>query len=67
MDWDELEPKAPAGQSTKSYALGSDLSKHSIEELRALIESLREEIARAEAAMSAKQSSKSAAEAAFKS
>jgi len=61
MDLSDLEPKKP-----KSHELGQDLSKHSVAELAALIETLKGEIARVEAVHSAKQSSKSAAEAAFK-
>jgi uncharacterized small protein (DUF1192 family) len=61
MDIEDIEPK-----KAKSHALGEDLSKHSVGELAALIETLRAEIARVEQALAAKQSSKSAAEAAFK-
>lgn len=62
MDLDELQPiKKP-----KSYELGQDLSKLSVGELKALIVDLKGEIARVEEALGAKQSSKSAAEAAFK-
>jgi len=61
MDLNELEPKKP-----KTHELGQDLSKHSVAELQALIETLRAEIARVEQTLKAKQSSKSAAEAAFK-
>ena len=61
MDLDDLTPKTP-----KSDTLGQDLSKHSVAELEALVEALREEIARVEEVLAAKQSSKSAAEAAFK-
>lgn len=61
MDLDDLEPK-----KAKNHVLGEDLSKHSVAELAALIETLRGEIARAEEALAGKQSSKSAAEAAFK-
>jgi uncharacterized small protein (DUF1192 family) len=62
MDLDELQPvKKP-----KSYELGQDLSKLSVGELKALIADLKSEIARVEEALGAKQSSKSAAEAAFK-
>ncbi|XSG83419.1 MAG: DUF1192 domain-containing protein [Methyloligella sp. ZOD6] len=62
MDWNELEPKKP-----DVHSLGADLSKLSIGELEALAQSLREEIARVESAMAAKQASKDAAESAFKS
>jgi uncharacterized small protein (DUF1192 family) len=61
MDLDHLEPK-----KAKSHVLGEDLSKHSVAELGALIETLKAEIARVEEALAGKQSSKSAAEAAFK-
>ena len=62
MDLDDLAPPP----KKKSYELGQDLSKQSVAELQALIEALKAEIARAEQALAAKQSSKSAAEAAFK-
>ena len=62
MDTDDLAPPP----MKKSHELGQDLSKHSVAELEALIETLRAEIARVEQALAAKQSSKSAAEAAFK-
>jgi uncharacterized small protein (DUF1192 family) len=61
MDLDDLEPK-----KKKAYELGQDLSKLSVGELAALVETLREEIARVEAARAAKQSSRSAADAVFK-
>jgi uncharacterized small protein (DUF1192 family) len=62
MDLDELQPvKKPKG-----YEIGQDLSKLSVGELRALIDDLKAEIARVEQTLNAKQSSKSAAEAAFK-
>ena len=62
MDLDDLQPvKKP-----KRYELSQDLSKHSVGELKALIEDLKAEVARVEQALHAKQSSKSAAEAAFK-
>jgi uncharacterized small protein (DUF1192 family) len=62
MDLDEVQPvKKPKG-----FELGQDLSKHSVGELEALVEQLKAEIARVEQALGAKQSSKSAAEAAFK-
>lgn len=61
MDLDDLTPKKPKG-----FELGQDLSKHSVAELEALINTLKEEIARVEEALAGKQSSKSAAEAAFK-
>jgi len=61
MDLDDLVPK-----KKKSYELGQDLSKLSVGELAELIESLKEEIARVEATRAAKESSRSAADAAFK-
>jgi uncharacterized small protein (DUF1192 family) len=61
MDLDDLEPK-----KVKAYELGQDLSKLSVGELAELIETLKEEIARVEAVRAAKQSSRSAADAAFK-
>lgn len=61
MDLDDLTPKKPKG-----HELGQDLSKHSVRELEVLIATLKAEIARVEEALAAKQSSKSAAEAAFK-
>ena len=63
MDADDL---APPPKKPKSYELGQDLSKLSVGELKALIDDLTAEIARVEAARAAKQSSLSAAEAAFK-
>ncbi len=62
MDLDDLQPVKKA----KTYELGQELSKHSVGELEALIDALKAEIARVEQALGAKQSSKSAAEAAFK-
>ena len=58
MDLEDLEPK-----KKKAYELGQDLSKLSVGEL---VETLKAEIARVEAARAAKQSSLSAADAAFK-
>ena len=61
MDLDELQPvKKPKG-----YELGQDLSKLSVGELKALIGDLKNEIARVEETLGAKQSSQSAAEAAL--
>jgi uncharacterized small protein (DUF1192 family) len=61
MNLDDLEPK-----KVKAYELGQDLAKLSIGELAVLVETLTAEIARVETTMAAKQSSKSAADAAFK-
>ena len=63
MDTDDL---APPPKKPRSYELGQDLSKLSVGELKSLIDGLKAEIARVEATLAAKQSSKSAAEAAFK-
>lgn len=62
MDLDDIAPPP----KKKTYELGQDLSKLSVAELCALIDQLKAEIARVEATMNAKQSSLSAAEAAFK-
>jgi len=62
MDTDDIAPPP----KKKSHALGQDLSKHSVAELEALIGTLKAEIARVEEVRAAKQSSLSAAEAAFK-
>jgi uncharacterized small protein (DUF1192 family) len=61
MDLDDLVPKKP-----KAYELGQDLAKLSIGELKALVETLKAEIGRVEAAAAAKESSRNAADAAFK-
>ncbi len=61
MDLNDLTPKKPKG-----HEIGQDLSTLSEDELSALIETLQGEIARIEAALGEKQSSRSAAEAAFK-
>jgi uncharacterized small protein (DUF1192 family) len=53
-------------KKVKAYELGQDLSKLSVGELAELIETLKQEIARVEAVRAAKQSSRSAADAAFK-
>lgn len=62
MDLNDLTPKKPKG-----HEIGQDLSTLSEGELLALIETLQGEIARVEALLAEKQSSRSAAEAAFKS
>jgi uncharacterized small protein (DUF1192 family) len=61
MDLDDLEPK-----KKKAYELGQDLTKLSVGELTELVETLKAEIARVEAARASKQASLSAADAAFK-
>ena len=63
MDIDDI---APPPKKAKSFQLGQDLSKLSVGELRELIETLKAEIARVEQTLKGKQSSKDAAEAAFK-
>jgi uncharacterized small protein (DUF1192 family) len=63
MDTDDI---APPPKKAKTYELGQDLSKHSVGDLRALIEVLKDEIARVEQTLDAKQSSKNAAESVFK-
>ncbi len=63
MDIDDL---APPPKKPKGHELGQDVSKLSVGELNALIEDLKAEIARIEGALAAKQSSRSAAEGAFK-
>jgi uncharacterized small protein (DUF1192 family) len=63
MDTDDI---APPPKKAKTYELGQDLSKHSVGDLQALIEALKDEIARVERTLNAKQSSKSAAESVFK-
>ena len=62
MDIDELEPiKTPA------YAIGSDLSKLSVDELRGLVETLKEEIERIEKSAAEKEAKRSEADNFFKS
>jgi uncharacterized small protein (DUF1192 family) len=61
MDLSELEPRKP-----QKHEIGADLSALSIGELKELIATLQAEVARVEETMAAKQSSKSAADAAFK-
>jgi uncharacterized small protein (DUF1192 family) len=63
MDTDDI---APPPKKAKTYELGQDLSKHSVGDLQALIDVLKDEIARVERTLNAKQSSKSAAESVFK-
>jgi uncharacterized small protein (DUF1192 family) len=63
MDTDDI---APPPKKAKSYELGQDLSKLSVDELQALIDQLKAEIARVEQTHRAKQSSKIAAESVFK-
>ncbi len=62
MDMEELEPR-----KSRDFEIGQDLSKLSVEELKALAQTLREEIARIEATVRAKESSRAAADSVFKS
>ena len=61
MDIADLEPR-----KKKEFAIGADLSNHSIEELKELAADLRQEIERIEKAVGDKQGSLKAADAAFK-
>jgi len=65
MDLDELEPTKSTAST--AYAVGSDLSKLSVDELRALVDMLRDEVARIEKAINEKESQRSAADSFFKS
>ena len=60
MDEDRPRPKAP------EHLVGQDLSALSVHELAERVALLKAEIARLEADMAAKQSSRSAAESVFK-
>jgi len=62
MDLDDIAPPP----KKKTHELGQDLSKLSVAELQALIDTLKGEVGRVEKALSDKLSSLSAAEAAFK-
>ena len=62
MDIDELEPV-----KTPTYAIGSDLSKLSVDELRGLVETLKEEIERIEKSAAEKEAKRSEADNFFKS
>ncbi len=55
-----------AGKTRRVHEIGQDLSLLSVDELRARIGQLQEEIARIEAELSAKGASRSAAEALFR-
>lgn len=61
MDMEELEPR-----KIRQFEIGCDLSSHSIEELKELAAALRDEIARIEEVLGAKESSRSAADSVFK-
>jgi uncharacterized small protein (DUF1192 family) len=62
MDTDDIAPPP----KKKTHEFGQDLSKLSVAELQALIDTLKGEVARVEKVLADKQSSLSAAEAAFK-
>jgi uncharacterized small protein (DUF1192 family) len=59
MDFDELEPRAKPAKPR-------DLSSYSVEEMKEYIARMQAEIARVEAALAAKQSYRSSADAFFK-
>lgn len=61
MEIEDLEPK-----KLKAHELGQNLDRLSVGELEALIEALKAETARVQAALATRQSTRSAAEAAFK-
>ena len=61
MDPEDLEPKPKP-----VHRIGENLSMLSVEELQSRIDALKQEIARLEADMAAKQSSRAAADAVFK-
>lgn len=61
MDIEDLEPR-----KKKSFEIGCDLSNHSIDELKELIETLGGEISRIEEAVRSKESSRDAADSVFK-
>jgi len=58
---DEELPKKP-----ETFVLGSDLARHSMDELRALEAELERELARVRAAIAKRQDVRAAAEALFK-
>jgi len=61
MDIEDLEPR-----KKKDFEIGCDLSSHSIEELKELIETLGNEISRIEVEIASKESSRDAADQVFK-
>jgi len=61
MDWDDLQPKPPKG-----ITVGEDLKTLSQAELEARIVTLRAEIERVRAELTAKQAQQAAAAAIFK-
>jgi uncharacterized small protein (DUF1192 family) len=58
---DEDPPRKPT-----AFALGSDLERHSVDELEALAAALERELARVREALARRQSVRAAAEALFK-
>lgn len=62
MSWDEEPVKKP-----KAHEIGADLSRFSVEELKAYIAALDAERHRVEAMLASKQASRSAASSVFKS
>lgn len=63
IERDENEPRRPVGE----IVFGEDLSRHSVDELRARIGRLEEEIARTRAMLEAKEASRASAASIFKS
>lgn len=61
MDPEDIEPK-----TKRVHEIGENLSMLSVEELQVRIEALKNEIARLEADIAAKQSSRAAADSVFK-
>lgn len=61
MDIGELEPRRK-----KVFEIGEDLSERSVEELKEIAESLRQEIERIEKTLESKESSRQAADSFFK-
>ncbi|MEC9369592.1 MAG: DUF1192 domain-containing protein [Pseudomonadota bacterium] len=62
MDLEDLEPR-----KVQKHELGAKLDNHSVADLKALVEALKQEIARVEAEMAKKVASRAAANSVFKS
>ncbi len=62
MDLEDFEPK-----KKPDYEIGMDLSRLSVDELKALIETLRSEISRMEQMVAGKKSLRDSADSFFKS